>query len=219
MKPYAEAIKVWEVEPEVGNVGRPELIDLAMAYRCLSKALQVSSGGNPTCSNVLRAVSINSDSLIGLATKGAFINSGGSVSREYPLITTNGTPRFCSAFATSTALPSRRRTSSRTPSGGSCPIRRTARSAVSTGADLDTDLTSVAVAQPGHYGATEQIRGETSSRRRGIPGGLASKRAADRRALALVPIIRKLMAPGFVSYRALVDELNRKGIPAARGGR
>jgi recombinase len=54
---------------------------------------------------------------------------------------------------------------------------------------------------------------------RGIPGGLASKRAADRRAPALVPIIRKLMAPGFVSYRALADELNRKGIPAARGGR
>jgi hypothetical protein len=27
------------------------------------------------------------------------------------------------------------------------------------------------------------------------------------------------MAPGFVSYRALADELNRKGIPAARGGR
>jgi hypothetical protein len=25
MKPYAEAIEAWEVEPEVGNVGRPEL--------------------------------------------------------------------------------------------------------------------------------------------------------------------------------------------------
>jgi hypothetical protein len=33
MKPYAEAIKVWEVEPEVGNVARPELIDPAMAYQ------------------------------------------------------------------------------------------------------------------------------------------------------------------------------------------
>jgi hypothetical protein len=40
MKPYAEAIEAWKVEPGVGNVGRPELMDLAMAYRCLSKALQ-----------------------------------------------------------------------------------------------------------------------------------------------------------------------------------
>jgi len=32
MKPYAEATEAWEFEPEVGNVGRPELIDLAMAH-------------------------------------------------------------------------------------------------------------------------------------------------------------------------------------------
>jgi hypothetical protein len=26
MKPYAEAIEAWKVEPGVGNVGRPELM-------------------------------------------------------------------------------------------------------------------------------------------------------------------------------------------------
>ena len=58
-----------------------------------SNALRVSQRRQSYCWNVLRAVSINSDSLIGLATKGASFNSGGSVSREYPLITTKGTPR------------------------------------------------------------------------------------------------------------------------------
>jgi hypothetical protein len=48
---------------------------------------------------------------------------------------------------------------------------------------------------------------------------LANKRAADSHALALLPTIRKLMAAGFVSQRGLANELNRRGIPAAGGGR
>jgi hypothetical protein len=49
-------------------------------------------------------------------------------------------------------------------------------------------------------------------------GGLSGKRAADSRALALVPTIRELRAAGFVSRRALAGDLNRRGIPTARGG-
>src|SRR5260370_41027731 len=65
----------------------------------------------------------------------------------------------------------------------------------------------------------EQARGKTSSRRNGIRGGLAGKRAADSRALALATTIRALRAAGFISRRALADELNRRRIPTARGGR
>jgi len=65
----------------------------------------------------------------------------------------------------------------------------------------------------------EQVSGGTSSGRRGGQGALAGKRAADSRALALLPAIRELMAAGFVSRRALAGELNRRGIPTARGGR
>ena len=61
--------------------------------------------------------------------------------------------------------------------------------------------------------------GKTSSRRQGIRGGAAGKRAAAPRAPALVPTVRKLKRKGFISQRALADELNRKGIPAPRGGR
>jgi hypothetical protein len=64
----------------------------------------------------------------------------------------------------------------------------------------------------------EQVSGGTSSGRRGGQGALAGKRAADSRALALLPAIRELMAAGFVSRRALAGELNRRGIPTARGG-
>jgi Recombinase len=49
-------------------------------------------------------------------------------------------------------------------------------------------------------------------------GGLSGKRAADARALAMLPTIRKLMAAGFVSRRVLANELNRRGIPAPGGG-
>jgi hypothetical protein len=61
--------------------------------------------------------------------------------------------------------------------------------------------------------------GKTPSRRRGIRGGAEGKRAADSRAHALVPTVRELKAKGFVSHRALANELNRKGIPAPRGGK
>ena len=60
--------------------------------------------------------------------------------------------------------------------------------------------------------------GRTSSRRHAAHGASGSKRAADARAHALVSIIRELRAAGFVSHRALADELNRSGIPTTRGG-
>jgi Recombinase len=50
-------------------------------------------------------------------------------------------------------------------------------------------------------------------------GTLAVKRAAASHALALLPTIRELMAAGFVSQRALANELNRRGIPGAGGGK
>jgi hypothetical protein len=65
----------------------------------------------------------------------------------------------------------------------------------------------------------EQARGERSSRNRGIDGALANKRAADSRANALASTLRELRAVGFISRRALADELNRAGIPTARNGR
>jgi transposase len=46
-----------------------------------------------------------------------------------------------------------------------------------------------------------------------------SIRAADSRARALLPTIRKLMAAGFASDRVLANELNRRGLTGARGGR
>jgi hypothetical protein len=50
-------------------------------------------------------------------------------------------------------------------------------------------------------------------------GALVGKRAADAHALALLPTIRELMAAGFVSQRGLANELNRRGIPGAGGGK
>ena len=83
--------------------------------------------------------------------------------------------------------------------------------------DLDTFLAPSHASNSGHDGP--MVRGKTSSRRRGIHGALANKRAADSRASALVPTIRELRAAGFISRRALADELNRRGIPTTRGGR
>jgi Recombinase len=60
----------------------------------------------------------------------------------------------------------------------------------------------------------EQVGEESASRR----GASANRRAADAHALALLPTIRTLMAAGFVSQRALANELNRRGIATARGG-
>ena len=70
-----------------------------------------------------------------------------------------------------------------------------------------------------HDGPMEQARGKASSRRRGKHGAFANKRAADARARALASTLRELKAAGFISRRALADELNRRGIPTARGGR
>jgi Recombinase len=64
------------------------------------------------------------------------------------------------------------------------------------------------------------LGGKASSRTRGIRGGpLVIKRAADAHARALASTLRKLRAAGFVSRQALADELNRRRIPTARGGR
>jgi hypothetical protein len=82
-------------------------------------------------------------------------------------------------------------------------------------ADLDTNLTSAAVSQRGHDGPMEQTSGKTSSRRSGRDAALADKRV---RSLALASTIEKLIAAGFVSQRALTDELNRRRILTARGG-
>jgi hypothetical protein len=66
----------------------------------------------------------------------------------------------------------------------------------------------------------KQVRGKASSRRREIRGGpLAIKRAADARARALASTLRGLRAAGFISRQALAEELNRRRIPTARGGR
>jgi hypothetical protein len=67
-------------------------------------------------------------------------------------------------------------------------------------------------------GPMKQVSEGTSSRKNGTPGTLSAKRA-DSRALALLPTIRRLIAAGFVSHRGLANELNRRGIPAAFGGR
>ena len=65
----------------------------------------------------------------------------------------------------------------------------------------------------------EREHAETPLRQRGVQGALANKRAADSRARALIQIIHELLAAGFLSRRSLADELNRRGIPTARGGR
>src|SRR5882757_4018733 len=65
--------------------------------------------------------------------------------------------------------------------------------------DLDTFLAPSHASNSGHDGPMEQVRGETSSRRRGTRGALANKRAADSRANALVSIIRELGTAGFLS--------------------
>jgi recombinase len=65
----------------------------------------------------------------------------------------------------------------------------------------------------------EPVRGKTSPGRRGIHGALANKRTADSHVNALASTLRELRAAGFISRRALADELNRREIPTARDGR
>jgi hypothetical protein len=65
----------------------------------------------------------------------------------------------------------------------------------------------------------ERVRGERSSRSRGVQGALANKRAADSRARALASTLRELRAAGVISRRVLAEELNRRRIPTAQGGK
>jgi hypothetical protein len=60
---------------------------------------------------------------------------------------------------------------------------------------------------------------EKASDRRAVRSSVVTKRTADARALALLPTVRKLKAKGFVSHRAMADELNRTDISAPLGGR
>ena len=71
----------------------------------------------------------------------------------------------------------------------------------------------------GHDGPMKTARGQAPCRALGTPGALANKRAADFRANALASTIRELRAAGFISRRSLADELSRRGIPTARGGK
>ena len=65
----------------------------------------------------------------------------------------------------------------------------------------------------------KQASRKTSARPPGIDAAAsAHKRAAESRALALAPTIRKLIVAGFVSQSALADELNRRGVPTALDG-
>jgi hypothetical protein len=60
--------------------------------------------------------------------------------------------------------------------------------------------------------------GGVSSSERGRARSPASQLAADSFARNMLPTIQTLTAAGFVSQRALANELNRRGIPTARGG-
>jgi hypothetical protein len=71
----------------------------------------------------------------------------------------------------------------------------------------------------GHGSSMAPVRREISPGRSGTQGASANKRAADSRALVLLPTIRVLMAAGFASERGLANELNRRGITGARAGR
>jgi hypothetical protein len=71
----------------------------------------------------------------------------------------------------------------------------------------------------GHGSSMAPVRRKTSPGRSGTRGALANKRAADSRALVLLPTIRELMAAGFASECGLANELNRRGITGARAGR
>ena len=64
----------------------------------------------------------------------------------------------------------------------------------------------------------EQVNEGISPRKSKSSGATASL-AANCHAAALALTIRELMAAGFVSQRDLMDELNRRGIPAAQGGK
>src|SRR5580700_11494801 len=73
------------------------------------------------------------------------------------------------------------------------------------------------LARRGHNRPMEPVRGETSPGRPGKHGVLGGKRAADARALAMLPTIRKLVAAGFVSRRVLANEIEPKGDTGRQG--
>ena len=64
----------------------------------------------------------------------------------------------------------------------------------------------------------KRVNGGVSSSERGPSGARANQPVADSFALNVLPTLQKLMADGFVSQRALANELNRRRIPTARGG-
>jgi len=53
----------------------------------------------------------------------------------------------------------------------------------------------------------------------GLSGSQVIMRRAELHAAAYASTIEELRSAGFVSRRALADELNQRGIPTARGGR
>ena len=81
------------------------------------------------------------------------------------------------------------------------------------------DLKRSHASNSGHDSSLAPVRRETLPGRSGSQGALANKRAADSRALVLLPTIRNLMAAGFASDCGLAHELNRRGITGARAGR
>ena len=48
---------------------------------------------------------------------------------------------------------------------------------------------------------------------------IVNQEAADERARALAPLVRQLREAGIVTLRSLADELNKREIKTARGGR
>jgi Recombinase len=64
----------------------------------------------------------------------------------------------------------------------------------------------------------KRVDGGVSSSDRGRGSSLAIQLAADSFARNVLPTIQTLTAAGFVSQRALANELNRRRIPTARGG-
>ena len=65
----------------------------------------------------------------------------------------------------------------------------------------------------------KQVGGEAPPSRRGVPGASANKRAAASRARTLASTLHELRAAGFISRRALADELNRRETPTRLGGK
>jgi len=48
---------------------------------------------------------------------------------------------------------------------------------------------------------------------------MASRQSPDERAMALAPMVRELRAAGFVKLQDIADELNKREVKTAYGGR